>query len=105
MLETLYPQWRRFWYACHPVGRASAHARLFQAFDHFVFLVRGAGIGCFGGFLPLGVVLLVCMPVGKKASARDFCIFVLPLFNFPGLGGWGKWVVDVSRTSGTALLI
>ena len=81
------------------------HVLLFHAFEHYIFLMLRARIGRFGGFLSSAVALLVCMPADKKASARDFCYIALPSFNSSGLGGWARWGVDVSLTSGTALLV
>ena len=101
----LYLQRRRFWYACHRVGRANADDHLFHAFDHTVFLVRGSAIGGFDGPLPTAAALLACMPADRKAGAREFCIVALSPFNTSGPVGWVKWGVDVSLTSGTVLLV
>ena len=81
------------------------HGLLFHAFEDYIFLMLRARIGRFSGFLPSAVALLICMPADKKASARDFCYIALPSFNSSGLGGWARWGVDVSLTSGTALLV
>ena len=105
MLAALYPWRRSFRHACHQVGRSDVHDLLFHAFEHCIFLMRRARIGCFRGFLPSAVALLVCMPADKKASVRDFCYIAFPPFNSSGLGGWARWGIDVSLTSGTALLV
>ena len=88
-------------FACIPAGR-EGNCALHSSFvpSAISFFGARAGIGGFGGSLPLAAALLVCKPVEMKASAEHVRIFALPSFNSHGLDRWRGIHVNVSLTSG-----
>ena len=77
---------------CIPPGQEGECPCLFVSRHRpFYFLVRGVGIGGFGGSLPSAAAPLVCMPVDKKASERGFiyiCVSNVQLL-------WTGWVGEL----------
>ena len=93
-------------FACIPAGREGNYA-LHSSFvpSAISCFGAGAGIGGFGGSLPSAAALLVRKPAEMKAGAKHFRIFAPPPFSSHGLDRWRGRGVNVSLTSGTALLV
>ena len=93
-------------FVCIPAGR-EANCALHSSFVPSAIsgFGAGAGIGGFGGSLPSAAARLVCKSTEMKASAKHVRIFALPPFNSHELDRWRRRGVNLSLTSGTALLV
>ena len=81
----LYNRWRRFSYACHWVGRASAlrYFYIYLALPPFEFPGTGAGDGTFAESLQLA--LLVSITTRWEGEHAEVCFTALPPFEFFGV--------------------